>query len=597
MIQAYPPRPPVRAVDAWMYFAIAAALDTAIGLRSVPAVLHGALSDPDSYMRLDRLNDILLRHAPLHVVLRDASGAGALLHWSHLLDMLLLLLALPLRPFLSQTDALYAAAALLGPLSVGLLGTAAAWAMAPFADRWWRWMAPVVVACSPAIVNYGVPGVATHHVLLAAAAAAMAGAAGRTCMGDQAAAWRLGGCAGAAIWLSPEAMPFVLMAFGGVGLAWMLAPWQRPASMRPGNTAPIAGSMFLAIVAAAFAADPPMGGYGTVEIARLSVVYLVLGATICAIGWTLWGIDRIGIPPRGRIGLAASVSVACLGLWFVLFPAVLQGPDGLMDADATRIFSGSVEEMRPIWSLGITFALLAEGVLAAVLLIWFAVSRHSLLWAYAALCAGAVLVLGALHVRFAAYPEAAAAVTLPAMLTESTRLLARHTVAVQVSARIGLIALMLLPAPVYSAVDGGPPKTVADCPVSGLGPMLAPYAGRVVLANVNDGPELLYRTGILVVGSLYFRNLDAFMRLRAAWRTEPSAIEPEAVRVTLATLVLACTHAGRSALVADLPPETLADRLARGEVPSWLSEAARDPASGNVLYRIVPPSRATAMTP
>ena len=149
MIRADPCRPPVRPADAWSYFAIAIALDIVLGLHAIRGVLHGVLTDPDSYMRLDRLHDMLARRSPLHVVLRDASGAGGLLHWSHLLDMLLLLLALPLQPFLSQADALYGAAAVLGPLSVGLLGVTTAWAMAPMADRHWRWIAPGVAARSP----------------------------------------------------------------------------------------------------------------------------------------------------------------------------------------------------------------------------------------------------------------------------------------------------------------------------------------------------------------------------------------------------------------------------------------------------------------
>jgi hypothetical protein len=607
MIPADPPRPPVRAADACAYFLIAALLDATAGLRSNAGVLHGILIDPDSYMRLDRLHDILAHHAPLHVVLRDASGAGAVLHWSHLLDMLLLLLALPLRPFLDQAEALYVAAAMLGPLSVGLLGTASAWAMAPNADRRWRWMAPVLTALSPSIVNYGQPGVATHHILLATAAVVMAGAAGRACIGDHAADVRLGACAGAAIWLSPEAMPFVLMAFGGLGLAWMLtqssrAPARFATSRAPGTAMAIGCSVFLVVVACAFATDPPFGGYGAVEIARLSVVYLVLGAMLCAIGWTLWGIDRARFPPRGRIAVATAATLACLGFWLALFPAVLKGPDGLMDPATTQIFSGNILEMRPVWSLGLALALLPNGVLAALLLAWFSRHRHSPLWAYAAVCVSTMLVLGSLHVRFVIYGEAAAAVTLPAMLTELTMLLARRRAAIQAASRIGLIALMLLPDSAYAASgwqaeDGGPATKVADCPVGGLGPMFAPYAGQVVLADVNAGPELLYRTGILIVGSAYFRNIDGFMRLRAAWLSTPSATEPEAVRDTKASLVLACTHTGATAPGVDAPAAALFERLALGDVPPWLAEVARDRASGNVLYRIVPPASATVTTP
>jgi hypothetical protein len=51
--------------------------------------------------------------------------------------------------------------------------------------------------------------------------------------------------------------------------------------------------------------------------------------------------------------------------------------------------------------------------------------------------------------------------------------------------------------------------------------------------------------------------------------------------------VLFCKPAARSLLVADLPENTLMDRLARGEVPAWLDRVAEDAASGFVLYRVV----------
>jgi hypothetical protein len=57
------------------------------------------------------------------------------------------------------------------------------------------------------------------------------------------------------------------------------------------------------------------------------------------------------------------------------------------------------------------------------------------------------------------------------------------------------------------------------------------------------------------------------------------------VLATGATEILACDLTGRTALVGDLPPVTLQDRLARHEVPQWLHEIGR--AGGYSLYRIV----------
>jgi hypothetical protein len=78
--------------------------------------------------------------------------------------------------------------------------------------------------------------------------------------------------------------------------------------------------------------------------------------------------------------------------------------------------------------------------------------------------------------------------------------------------------------------------------------------------------------------------MEAFLNARDAWRSPPSDTTPPAVRTTGATHILACDLIGRSLLVADLPPATLQDRLARHVVPPWLNEVGR--AGGYRLYAI-----------
>jgi hypothetical protein len=116
--------------------------------------------------------------------------------------------------------------------------------------------------------------------------------------------------------------------------------------------------------------------------------------------------------------------------------------------------------------------------------------------------------------------------------------------------------------------------------------LLNDFPGRVVLTDVNDTPEVLYRTGALTVGSLYHRNPAGFLRLRAAWRSGPSDTIPEAVSATDASLVLLCDHGVRSFMVADLPADTLMDRLAHDDMPPWLALLNRDEESGYALYAI-----------
>jgi hypothetical protein len=91
--------------------------------------------------------------------------------------------------------------------------------------------------------------------------------------------------------------------------------------------------------------------------------------------------------------------------------------------------------------------------------------------------------------------------------------------AIAALARSGLIALFLL-APRADILPRSFKPALAfeapspRCSVSHLDALLAPYAGRVVLALPDDTPELLYRTRILTVGSFYHRNPAAVLCAR-----------------------------------------------------------------------------------
>lgn len=577
---------PLTRAECWAYFLAAALLDAVGGAGALRSVAAGGLVNPDSYMRLVRLRDILASGMPLHDVARDASGAGALLPWSHFLDSLILLLALPFRLALGWPAALHVAASLLGPLSVGALGLTLAWAVAPLANRAWLWTVPVIAALTPVVIGYGAPGVAHHHVLACVVVAAAAGWAVRVSLGDERAGPRLGAWAAAGIWLTPETMPFSLAAFGAIGLGWVI----DPGSVRYGRAFRRASLCFLLLVGAALAVDPPFAGYGAAEIDRLSIVYVGLGVALCLLGGALRLLELFSPPPPGRAGLAAVAAGLSLGGWLVLFPTVIRGPDGLMSAAEAQAFLGPILEMQPIASISDATIFLLSGLLAVATACWRAVRDRSILWAYAGAMSVLAVGLGAWHLRFAIYAEAAGAALAPLALAGLTVWLAAGPPLVPALARVALLALLLLGpraaelAQFRNQMDAPYP----DCRLARIGAMLAPYAGRTVLANVNASPELLYRTRVLTVGSLYHRGIPAFLRLRAAWRSQPSDGEPAEMRATGAALVLFCPSPRRSRLVADLPPETLQDRLGRGQVPPWLERIAYDAPSGQTLYRIVP---------
>ncbi len=567
-----------------------ATLAVALNAKLLPAVLAGGLVNPDSYMRLVRLRETVQAGHPIDIVANDSSGGGTLLHWSHLLDSVLCLLAVPFRLFLAPDAALHAAALLFGPLCMAALGVAVAWAAAPFSSPRYRWLGATLAALSPAVGCYAVMGVVHHHAPAVLVTVMAAGWAARLIArhANPQDGLALGAWAGLGIWLTPESAPLTLLSFGALWLVWV-------SDRRRGDLAAAircTGVGFLFTVAAAFVVDPPYGGYAVVVVDRVSIIFVALAVALAVVAFGTILVDRLDQLLRlslpGRIATAAASGSLCLAVWIAAFPMILHGSAALLSPADWHAMFDSIVEMKPISSLGDAVRYLLTGTLAALLLAGLALRHRSLPLAYAALCAVGLLLLARSHIRFAAYPAATAAVLLPVAIDTLERLIPSAQESGRALTRVAGILLFLL---VPYGVDLFGTAQAADrihrsCDEQDLPALLAPYAGQVVLSDVNLTPALLYRTPVRTVGSLYHRNVPGFIRLRTAWRSLPSADEPDAVKATGASLILVCPSEARSAIVGDLPRTTLLDRLMRHDVPSWLEPVATNPHAGFVLYRV-----------
>ena len=549
---------------------------------TLPAVLGGELFDPDSYMRLVRIEEGLRTGHIGHLVSNDGSGAGTVLHWSHLLDSLLVLMAAPLEPLLGWHRALFIAAAASGPVSVGLLGLALGWAAAPLADRRWLWAASLATGLTAPVSTYGLLGVAHHHVLMAAALALTVGWVGRAVQREPNAGWRAGVAAAVAIWLTPETMPLVLAAFGLLMITWLNQPADRKLAFAIGEC----GIGFAVALALAFAADPPPEIL-EVKIDRLSIVYVGLGTALCVAGSIVVALARSHLSDSSRRWLGIGLTSLPLLAWGALFPAVLRGPDGLMDAASAQAFFGDIAEMQAIHDFNQAALYLLPGTIAVVYAAIRAIRTRSLNWGYGAFIGLACVGLGEWHIRFAMYSACLAAALLPIVLTDASSL---SRPAVRPVARIVAWLVFVFVPFVLGLVISHPAAAGRVCRVADAVSLLAPHAGAIVLSSPNDVPELLYRTKIKTVGSLYHSNVSAYLRLRAAWRSLPSSTEPEAVRETGADFILVCPGAPTLRFADEPLGDTLWQRLGAGKVPPWLEESARGPGGAPVLYRVRPPA-------
>jgi hypothetical protein len=566
-------------------------VDLGMSVRALPDLRDGGLSNPDSYMRLVRLRDIVDSGILVDSVARDGSGHGTVLHWSHLLDSILCVLAAPFSLFMAPHDALHAASLLFGPLNMMALGFVIAWAAAPFVERKWLWIGAIMAPLSPAIISYGVVGVVHHHAGIVLVAVAAWGWAARIVVrqAKPGAGIALGAWIGLGVWLTPETVPLTMMAFGALWLAWIVLPERNDIPREIALT----GIAFALATVLALLADPPGAGIGAPEIDRLSTLFAVLALAVAATGGGLWLVHGYCRRPLERAFAAIAIGLDCAMAWAWIFRDTLVKSTAPADPEEWHAFFDPINEMHPIVDLMHGMHYLLTGVLATLIVIVLAARLRSWMLGYTAVCLLALLAIGVAHVRFAAYPEAAGAIAVPVALTLASVATANWHQIGQSFARLAAILLFIqvpyfpeLPA-LMSSARAAPTVELPSCTTSGAAPLLASHPGEVVLTDVNDTPEILYRTSAVTVGSLYHRNQEGFMRMRAAWRTAPSDTVPPEIDAAEVTLVLGCKGLYRSAMVDDILTPTLYDQMRTGVPPRWLRPIAENSRTGHVLYQVV----------
>ncbi len=558
-------------------FCIGAGLNILLGLHGWPSVLAGNLADPDSYMRLERLLQGIARGHLQNIVARDDSGAGVLVEWSHLLDFLLWIMAAPFAWIAGWQRALFFSGMALGPLGVGFLGVCLAFAARPFAEDHLLWTAGIAAALLPGLSCFALPGVIHYHIFLLAFIALSNGCIFRAWRGGTGYAF-LGGLAGGlAIWLTPETMPFILLGFAALFLRWLEIPI--------GEAIAACAAGFFDAIGFGFAIDPPQGGYAVPEIDRLSMVYVLLGFFILC-GGTLC--VRLEHWPRAslRRPVGAAAMAGLIVTWIALFPKVAMGPYGIMDAADMHKFFGAMLELQPVTGAANITALLGPGLLAALYAASRAITSRAWPWAYLTACLCLTLILGEKFILFVGFSAAIAASLLPVCLSHVNQAL-RSRPAAAMPVRLAILAMFLL-VPLAPGLTG---KATAAGPVGGpscslrhIATLLNPASNAIVLAPIEDTPELLYRSNIKTVGSLYQHGVPGYLRARAAWRSPAGSVEPADVAATGATFVLFCHSNAPYAPVLGAPPDSLWNKLNAGTPPPWLSLRASDPATGWQLF-------------
>jgi hypothetical protein len=554
-------------------------------------VLDGGLSDPDSYMRLNRV---------LH--LHDSGNwfdstyprinppDGHVQHWTRALDALLLAGAWLLQPFLGFHAGLHVWGALFSPVCLALMVLALNWASAPFLGRDARLIACLLLLLQPTVVAYSSLGRADHHALLLLLFVLLLGATARLLL-EPVERW-LPPAAGAimalAIWISPESLVFIAASLAALGACWLLG--DRAIAGRC-KAILVWTTMFLAL---ALLVERGPAGLFAIENDRLSIVHVMLFASLSLFWAMVFPLEEsYRLDLRYRLPLAAGGVVAVAGIMLTLFPTLIQGPLGIVDPlyrelrleriveiqpliQPSRLAAGQYGALlgRAVLMLGI--ALFALPFLALRLFSWPPAERA--FWIVIAVALLLFLPLALHQVRWSGYTQILLIVPYAALIDSQLNRLKSQVAERPLSLMRPLLIVVALFWPVLAtaALPRTEPETISEgCSIAEMAPALNRLAnGRsmTILAHADLGSEVLYRTQHSVLSMPNHRPQPGFA---ATWRVLTSTDEPGAQRLLArhhVDWILLCPSAVERSFFgpAEATGPTLYQRLAKRDAPDWL---------------------------
>lgn len=593
---------------ALLLFVAVMAIDLLVSLPSLDLATR-ELRDTDGYMRMVRVTELRDGTVGWFESIESRSNApyGHSMHWTRPLDVLVLALASVPDLWTSSDEALYAAGTVVSPLLLGATAVAIAWAALALVDLTYAFLAGVGVALQPALLAYGAAGRVDHHLLLVLMFAFVTGTWLRIVSRDRPPLRRsesaLGLLLAAGVWVSPEFLLVVALIQVGLVIDWIWAGSDLRSGVR-------VSAAWLLGQAAALLVERGKGAL-VVEYDRISIVHALVAAGVLAY-WSCLALVVMRVQTRTGRGVAA-LAAASVPITVVVaaFPRFLRGPFADVPRTLWDAWLSRVVELGPLWPLGsgLPRSLYLVGSPCIAVVVWMVVSakvpaiRVSRAWYGVGLLTIAMTAVAIGSMRFAVYAEALASVPIAVALAIGLRRGARSPGLKAMLARVAVmtasVSAFLVPAVAASAVAGHTNRlTASQCPLAELASTLdAVDAGGtpVVLANVDFGPEILYRTRAAVVAAPYHRNVRGILDTRDAFSADPRhALGMLQTRGIDAIVVCPSRDLGFVGPVGD---ESLLRRLIDGPLPEFVRRLHLPAQAGDLaLYQVMLPKESDGGT-
>ena len=575
------------------------------------AVLRGELFGADSYMRLNRVAELVETGDWFsRTFARSNAPWGETMHWTRALDTLLVAGAAPLAPLLGWRDALHFWGVLLSPALHVLALLALYWAVRPLLDREGRTFLGFVFLFQLGVAAHFAIGEPDHHGLLGLMFVLALGCAIRLAASDG--GLRIAASAAApvaaAIWVSVEGLVTAAVVLGVLGLGW-LGRGERFAAKAAVFSAATAAALVLALLLERgpdfFAVD-----YGAVAVVHVALFALLAGF------WLL--VSRFDPPRPIRIAWAAAGAAFVGGAMALAFPKFFAGPLAEIDPRVLERWFASVAEVQspliqhdPLRAAHLTLYYVAAPLAAALFLprlIRGSAGDARRGWLALALALAIFLPLALWQLRWSAYAQFAAAPAYAALLlaildrlglrrspprSTDRALQASRAAALGLSRMLVVLLVgggfVLASSALRAGLGGGEQGTY--CRMDAMARHLAqayPEPQRI-MAYIFNAPELLYRTRHSVVATPYHQNQAGLLDTLDFFGARDDGAARAIAEARGLDLVLACPKDEESGLYRK-GGATLLTRLEAGAPPVWLAPAALPPAlaADYRLYEVRP---------
>ncbi|MEM9299041.1 MAG: hypothetical protein AAGA64_11685 [Bacteroidota bacterium] len=572
---------------------------------------RGELADPDGYMWLQRVTELKENQQWYdQVEERTNTPYGDILHWTRPLDICLLAGGLILSPFLGFEFGLYYWGVFFSPcmhLIVFFLLLYLAKILALKTELHWLPILSLMQICLFIQFQVGRPD---HQSLLLIVFTASLIPVTRILKED----YDLKACIFSGlslailIWVCVEGLIQTLLVYGFLFLIWIF-------NLQPNGLKKLVVftvTLFAGTATAVLLEHPPSRFFIAYqdEISVLQFFLITLISLSCLLLLLVEPLLRT--PWRRFIGLSL-VGFLSVVVMYKCYPNFFLGPFSEVDSEVARIWLARVAESVPLYSDGVIrfidmFLLLGPVFASLPLLIWLCLKRKDslqLVWCFITLALLIYTMLAIFHrYRWAAYAELLSVIPLTStfallnqfLLNKLPRI--RQSLITLVSLfliglsplLIGSILSMLITSHQSSLLtkdvpiltnNGVPfnPIERKELPMKSLLSHLDSYTGfdnqpKRMMAFINFGPEILYRTKHSIVSSPYHRNTDAILDEYYFFTSDDFSISKEIIQKRKIDLVVIAPGYRGECYYYNWPvkQQTLYAHLASGKLPDWLKE-------------------------